>query len=176
MNRQLKELAETHSQFNPDSLAIRAIESVLSCTSKKAIEIVRTHCNLISFWMGIYVQGYITMQYEEFFKLLLEKGYVKESGFFVIAKDIIMKKLFNVDFNLIYYEDFEDVINPFRLNKDSLYQMKLDDPMHFIICDVDPQELTLIYDTGRRGCGVPAVGANRINNKYFKWLLEIKKR
>lgn len=51
--------------------------------------------------------------------------------------------------------------------------MKLDNTMHFMINSVDQSGLMLVYDTGKRGVGVPAIGANRINEKYVKWVLEI---
>jgi len=171
----LKDLISSHLQFDDNSLALKAIMYVLNCSKNVARDFLKTHCNLISFWAGIKVQGYTDIEYADFFTQMLNQGFCEENGNITETKDKIMKRLFNADFGILYFEDFEDVINPFRLNKDSLYQMKIVNSMHFIICSVE-NNLMLIYDSGKRGIGVPAIGAKRINETYFKWLLEIPKR
>jgi hypothetical protein len=107
---------------------------------------------------------------------MLDHEFVTESGFFNVGKDKVMEDLFGVDFDLEYIRDFEDVINPFRLEKDSLYQMKIDNSMHFLICGVDDHNIMLIYDSGSRGVGVPAIGAKRVDENHFKWLMRIPKK
>ncbi len=172
MNKELKQIISEYNQFTWSRLH-DDIKSVLNCTDKEAKEKALTACNMVSFWAGIKVQGYTDIEYADFFAKMLNQDFCEENGNIIETKDKVMKRLFNINFDILYFEDFEDVINPFRLDKDSLYQMKLVNSMHFIICSVD--KLMLIYDTGKRGVGVPAVGANRINEKYFKWLMEIKK-
>jgi len=173
MNDKLKQIIKRYNQFEKTDL-FNDIKAVLNCDDKTAAKYQLTACNMVSFWAGIKVQGYTDLDYKDFFKLMLDHEFVTPSGFFSVNKDKIMDDLFGVDFDLEYIKDFEDVINPFRLDKDSLYQMKIEDSMHFIICGIDEHNIMLIYDTGLRGIGVPAIGANRINEKYFKWLLRIE--
>jgi len=173
MNIKLKNIISKYNQFEWSRLH-DDIKSVLNCSDKEAKEKALTACNMVSFWAGIKVQGYTDIEYADFFTQMLNQGFCEENGNITETKDKIIKRLFNADFGILYFEDFEDVINPFRLNKDSLYQMKIINSMHFIICSVE-NNLMLIYDSGKRGIGVPAVGANRINEKYFKWLMEIEK-
>ena len=175
MNDKLKQIIKRYNQ-NERSQLFDDIKSVLNCDDKTAEKYALSHCNVLSFWAGIKVQGYTDIEYAEFFKLMLDHEFVTPSGFFSVNKDKIMDDLFGVDFDLEYIKDFEDVINPFRLDKESLYQMKLENSMHFIICGVDDHNIMLIYDSGSRGVGVPAIGAARINEKYFKWLLKIPKK
>jgi hypothetical protein len=173
MNDKLKSIIKRYTQFEKTDL-FNDIKTVLNCDDKTATKYQLTHCNMVSFWAGIKVQGYTDIEYKDFFKLMLDHEFCTESGFFNVGKDKVMEDLFGVDFDLEYYKDFEDVINPFRLDKESLYQMKIDNSMHFIICSIDDHNITLIYDSGKRGIGVPAIGSDRINEKYFKWLLRIK--
>jgi hypothetical protein len=172
MNDKLSSIIKEYKQFT-DSLLIEDIQYVMQCDKRTAQDLARSHCNLVSFWAGIKVQGYTDIEYSDYFKLLLEHDFVKPNGYFNVLKNKIMFDIFGINFKLTYFEEFEEIINPTRLNKESLYQMKLVNSMHFIICSVDKSGLVLIYDTGTRGVGVPAVGANRVNEKYFSWIMEI---
>jgi len=175
MNDKLKQIIKRYNQFEKTDL-FNDIKAVLNCDDKTATKYQLSHCNMVSFWAGIKVQGYTDIDYKDFFKLMLDHEFCTEGGFFNVGKDKVMEDLFGVDFDIEYVKDFEDVINPFRLDKESLYQMKLENSMHFIICGVDDHNIMLIYDSGSRGVGVPAIGAARINEKYFKWLLKIPKK
>jgi len=176
MNAKLKNIISEYNQFEWSRLH-DDIKSVLNCSDKEAKEKALTACNMVSFWAGIKVQGYTDIEYVDFFTQMLNNGFCLENGRFEVGKDVVMDKLFNAKFKIKYFEDFEDVVNPTaRLNPDSLYQVKIDNPMHFIVADIDSHNLMLIYCTGKRGVGVPAIGAKRINETYFKWLLELPKR
>jgi hypothetical protein len=175
MNDKLKSIIKLYNQFEKTDL-FNDIKAVLNCDDKTAAKYATSHCNMLSFWAGIKVQGYTDIEYKDFFKLMLDHEFSTESGFFNVGKDKVMEDLFGVDFDLEYVKDFEDVINPFRLDKDSVYQMKLDNSMHFMDCEVDEHNILLVYDSGNRGVGVPAIGADRINEKFFKWMLRIPKK
>ena len=175
VNDKLKQIIKRYNQ-NEKSQLFTDIKSVLNCDDKTAEKHQKSHCNLLSFWAGIKVQGYTDIEYADFFKLMLDHDFCRDDGFINISKDAIMEDLFGVDFDIEYVKDFEDVINPFRLDKESLYQMKLENSMHFMICGVDDHNIMLIYDTGSRGVGVPAIGTKRVDENHFKWLMRIPKK
>ena len=180
----ISDIIRNYNQFDPDSQLFRDIQAVTGCRKSEIAGIADGHCNLISTWAIMFASGKTEMSYRDYFsKCLTTDVYDKKNkytskgcnveGKIQVGKEYLLPAIFGVDFNPVFYEDFEDVINPSaRLNPDCFYQMKIQNSDHYIACCIDKNGLFVIFDTGRRGVNVPAIGANRINEKYFKWLLE----
>lgn len=177
----LKFIIRQYSQFDPDSQLFKDIKAVTGCRYSEIADIADSHCNMISLWAIMRASNKTGMSYADFYSACLTtdikakdytaKGCNRE-GKILVGKEFLIPAIFGVDFEPVFYEDFEDVVNPsMRLNEDCFYQMKLHSTDHYIACCID-KGIMLIFDTGRRGVGVPAIGASRVDEKHFKWLLE----
>lgn len=171
----VKDLAREYNQFQPSKLP-ESIMNVTGCNKSQAITWGESHCNLLSWYFGLYTSGKINMSYEEYFGLLLKNKCCNKAGKTLFTKDIIAKKCFGFDFKPIYIEDWNFVIDPSSLNPDSFYQLKIHTSDHYMISWIDnikgKSEL-FIADTNDRGYGVIAKKAKRIDKSHFRWILEI---
>jgi len=171
----LNSIIPEYNQYKQCQLQ-KDIESVLDCGNVKAFEYGKSHCNLISFWVCNVADGKTDMSYADFFGELIEKKYCQPNGNLLIKKDQLCKDVFGFDFEIKKFQDFEDVLNPFRLNDKKFYQMRIMNSSHLMSCYiqyVDGKPTLMLSDTNDRGVGVKAEGKKRIDNKYFSWLLEI---
>lgn len=166
-------IVKDYNQFDPGSQLFKDIQAVTGCEDTEIQGIADGHCNLISFWALMKAAGHTDMTYQHYFKRMLDLGFCDVGGWVKAKKEVIAAKLFRYNFTPVFFEDFEDVVNPStRLNPKSFYQIKIKNTDHYIACSVDTGKL-LIYDTGRRGIGVSAIGADRIDQAHFKWLMEV---
>lgn len=158
------------------------IQYVLKCSDAHAADMADSHCNMVSFWAGMSQAGHCDMSYREFFRTMLttiikdpENGNnygCLPNGRFNVGKEYVAKQLFGYNFKPEFVYDFGHVVNPANLDPESWYQMKLKNTDHYIITCVK-DDILLIFDTGKRGVGVPAIGASRIDEQHFKWLLKL---
>jgi len=163
-----------YNQFKPCRLW-EDIPEITGCRKQHIPDIADGLCNVISTWALSKECNYHELEFKEFYKKLIDTGYASENGWIKQHKEVIFKEFFKVDFVPKFFEDFEDIINPAaRLDKDCLYQLKIRNSDHYIACDIQNNIFTL-YDTGKRGIGVPAIGAKRIDQVHFKWLLEYRR-
>lgn len=156
------------------------IKLVLKCTQSQAEAFASTHCNMLSFWALNYAQGKTDMGYADFFENMLENNFCNKEGFIKVGKDpehskeIICDEIFGFQFKLVYFEDYEDVVNPGkRLNEKKGYQLKMKGDtsgFHFISCYIDSGVLKGADSSYR---GTPFDLVKKINSKNFIWLLEV---
>lgn len=182
--KELHDIIIRYNQFDPKSQLYKDIQNATGCRTSEIAGIADGHCNLISLWAITKVAGYRSMSYADYLhKCLTTDIYDSKNkytakgcnveGKILVGKEYLIPAIFGVDFEPVFYEDFEDVVNPSaRLDPDCFYQMKIQNSDHYIACCINDSGMMMIFDTGRRGVNVPAIGANRINEKYFKWLLE----
>lgn len=167
----LNSIIPRYNQYTQSQLQID-IDTVLDCGNVKAFDYGKSHCNLISFWACNVASGKTDMAYSYFFKSLIDKKYCQPDGTLLIKKDQLCKEIFNYDFEIKYFQDFKDVLDPINLDSEKFYQMRIINTSHFISTYVQDGKLYL-SDTNDRGIGVLAVGKKRIDKNYFSWLLEI---
>jgi len=181
--KQAIEIIRDYNQFQRGRLW-DDIQFVLKCSEAVAKDKADSHCNMVSFWSGMYLAGHTSMSYREFFSKMLTtiikdpkngNNYgCRDDGYLNVSKECIAKQLFGYNFKPVFFEDFEDVVNPtVRLDPDSWYQMKIKNSDHYMLSCLDDNGIMLIFCTGKRGVGVPAIGASRIDEQHFKWLMEI---
>ena len=136
----------------------------------------KSHCNLLSWYFGLYAQKKIDMSYTEYFKILLEKKCCNEDGKLLLTKNKITPVCFGFDYDVVYLSDFSNVINPSQLYKNSFYQLKIINTMHYMITwieNIKDTPMLLLADTNNRGIGILARLAKRVDKDHFAWLLEI---
>lgn len=177
----MKFIIRQYNQFDPNSQLYRDIQSVTGCKTSEIADIADSHCNMISTWAIMRASRLTQMSYKDFFSACLitdikAKDYTskgcEDNGRILVGKEYLIPAIFGVPFNPVFYENFEDVVNPeTRLKENCFYQLKIKETDHYIACGVD-KGILMIFDTGRRGVNVPAIGANRIDQRHFKWLLE----
>lgn len=174
----LNQLVEAYPQFKEISLVYSVISKVLNCSLEKAKVIAKTHCNLLSFWFILKVTARFDGSYHDFYKWMLEENNCNDKGYFKgdengnDNKHNILRDLKIEDVTLEKFSDFEDVLNPLRLNPDKFYQIKIKadtSGFHFMTAYVFENEL-YISDTSYRGIGVKALEFITIDN--FLWLKE----
>lgn len=164
------------------SLLFADIKKVLECSEPVAEKFASTHCNLNSFWNCNISSGKTNMPYADFYDVMLEKQYCNKEGFIKVARDpdnskeIICDEIFGYTFDALYYEDYEDVINPqARLDAGYFYQLKMKGDtsgFHFIACYIDIDTgIFMGADTSYRG--TPFILSTKVNAKNFVWLLRI---
>jgi len=167
----LNSIIAKYNQYEPSELQ-KDIITILDYGSKEAFKLGKSHCNLISFWALNVASNKTDMAYSYFFKTLIDKKYCEPNGNLLITKDVLCKEVFDYEMELKYFKNFDDVIDPFRLDENKFYQMRIINSSHFMSCYIQDGKLYL-SDTNDRGIGVTAVGKKRIAREYFSWLLEI---
>ena len=173
----LQSMAKKYNQASNDSLLWKDIMLVLDCTEKQAKKYALSHCNSVSFWMGLFITDKICINYDEYFKIGYESGYIKENGY-ITDKPALCEKLGVKNFELNFIEDYRKIINPINLKDNGVYQLRLytgrtltgKRKNHFIICMMKMGALFL-FDTMDRGVGVLAFKA--IKEKQFEKLLDM---
>lgn len=171
----VKQLARDYNQFQPSKLQ-PAIMSVTGCNNSQAVEWGESHCNLLSWYFGLYASSKIDMTYEEYFKTLLDYDCCNEAGKTLLTKDKIAPKCFGFKFSVDYIEDWNIVLDPSSLNPNSFYQLKIHTSDHYMISWIEKlkgKPELFIADTNDRGYGIPAKTAKRIDKNHFRWILEI---
>ena len=172
----LNDIIETHPQFKKKSLAYDAVSAALDCTLTKARELVATHCNMLSLYACIRADEKYHGTYHQFFKLSYLNGFCNHKGY--IGKNASKDKpelleFFSIKSSLTKYEDFEDIINPFRLNPDKFYQIKMKadtQGFHYISGYIQDDKFYCSC-TSYRGTGWKA--EKYLNENNFVWAKEI---
>ena len=77
----LRGMARRYNQVNEDSLLWKDIMLVLDCTEKQAKKYALSHCNSVSFWMGLFITDKICINYDEYFKIGYESGIMVADGY-----------------------------------------------------------------------------------------------
>lgn len=167
----LNDIVSRYNQYKPSELQ-KDIEAVLDCGNVKAFEYGKMHCNMVSFWALNVASGITDITYADFFYQCLKKKYCESNGKILVQKTYLSKKIFDYEFEVIQFKDFEDVLNPFRLNPEKLYQMRIVNSSHFMSCYLQ-DNILMLSDTSKRGIGVIAARASRVNAEDFAWLLQI---
>jgi len=177
----LNAVTETHFQFqkqfpNKESLLFEDIKKVLECNQAMAEKFASTHCNMVSFWALNYSQSRTNMIYADFFENMLENNYCNKEGRILVDKDIVCKEIFGFDFEIEYFEDYEDVLKPLvRLDPENGYQIKMKadtSGFHFMAAYIDV-ETGLLMGTDTSYRGTPFVMADKIKQKNFVWLMRV---
>ena len=104
----LQGMAKKYNQVNDDSLLWKDIMLVLDCTEKQAKKYALSHCNSVSFWMGLFITDKICINYDEYFKIGFESGYIKENGY-ITDKPALCGKLGVKNFKLNFIEDYNEI-------------------------------------------------------------------
>lgn len=165
-------LVATHPQFKEESLLFDEIQEALGCSKSNAKDYAKTHCNLFSFYAVIRAAGFYNKSYSEFFKFCLDKNFCNAKGFILVLKPVIAEDL-EMDLILQQYREYEDILDPFRLNKDRFVQYKIKGNTtgdHFMGGFISGGQLYL-SDTSYRGIGVLA--EEHITPKNFQWVMEV---
>ena len=173
----LQSIARQYNQMSDDSLLWKDIMLVLDCTEKQAKKYALSHCNSVSFWMGLFITDKICINYDEYFKIGYESGTIKADGY-ITDKPALCEKLGVKNFKLNFIEDYNQIINPTKLKHDGVYQLRIytgrtltgKRKNHFIICMMKMGALFL-FDTMNRGVGVLAF--EKIKEKQFEKLLDM---
>jgi len=167
----VKQLAKDYNQFEK-SLLQPAIIQVTKCNQSQAVTWGQSHCNLLSWYFGLYADKKIDMSYSEYFKTLLDKNCCNEAGKTLFVKDKIAPICFGFEYDVKYLTNFDNVLNPDKLNKDSFYQLKINNSSHYMISWIEKIEL-MLADTHDRGYGVLAKTAKRVDKEHFEWMIRI---
>lgn len=168
----LNSIIESYPQFKENSLLHSEIMKTIDCKFSEAKEYSATHCNMLSMWAILRADSNYDKGYSEFFKWMLKENHCTVKGYINKDKEIILKQLGIKDYSGKYFEEFEDVLNPIRLDMSKFYQMKIKgntSGFHFMACYIVGDKLYL-SDSSNRGVGVPAL--DYITNKNFVWLKE----
>jgi hypothetical protein len=174
----INELLSQYPQFKKTSLLYDSIVQALGCGLSKAKDLAATHCNIISFWGIIYSSGEYKNTYAKFFKWMLDEGYLgtetspPEKGYINCNKKIILDKLL-IDSTLTEYRDYEDIINPFRLNPEKYYQVRIKadtSGKHFMACYLEDG---VLFGTDTSYRGNPFKLTDKVTQKNFEVLLEV---
>jgi hypothetical protein len=166
-------IVATHPQFTEDSFLFEEIQTALGCSKKAAKDYAKTHCNLISTYAIFRASGIYKEDYLSFFKFMLDNNHCNAAGRIFTGKEVIAKK-FGTDITINYFYDYEDILNPFRIDKHKFVQYKIKGNTtgdHFMAGYVTDGKLYL-SDTSYRGIAVLA--EEFITPKNFTWLSEIK--
>jgi hypothetical protein len=172
----VKALASEFNQFRPSQLQPSIQVALPSAPQATVRDYGESHCNLLSWYFALIADGRISMSYAQYFKMLMDAKCVAPSGYLLKEKNVIAKSVFGMTQNRNYLMDFKNVRNPSMLDRNSFYQIKLVNPMHYMISWIEEKETgptLMIADTHNRGIGVMALGKSRINGTFFKWLLKI---
>jgi hypothetical protein len=168
----LNSIIECYPQFKENSLLYSEIMKAIDCKMSEAKEYAATHCNMLSLWAILRADSNYDKGYSEFFKWMLVENNCTVKGYINKDKEIIFKSLGINEYTGKYFEEYEDVLNPIRLDIDRFYQMKIKgntSGFHFMACYIQGDKL-YITDSSSRGIGVPAV--DHITEKNFVWLKE----
>lgn len=168
----LNSIIECYPQFKEKSLLYDEILKTLDCKLSEAKSYAATHCNMLSFWAILRADSKYDKGYSEFFKWMLTENNCTVQGYINKDKEEILKQLNITDCTGTYFEEYEDVLSPIRLNPDKFYQIKIKgntSGFHFMACYVNDKKLYL-SDTSSRGIGVEA--EKFITDKNFIWLKE----
>jgi len=168
----VKQLAKDFNQFEKSKLQPAIAAACPDASPATVRDWGESHCNLLSWYFALTADKKIDLTYTDYFKKLLRTGCCDEAGYLQVEKNKA-SKIFGVTQNNDYLMDFENVLNPEFLDPDSFYQLKLINSMHYMIAWVEDSNVLKIADTHDRGYGVPAIGADRIDQKHFKWLLRM---
>lgn len=177
LNSTIESYFQFQHQFPGKVSALFAdIKTVLGCDEQTAENLASTHCNMISFWACMFASGRINMPYDSFFKNMLNSKFCNEHGFFLAEKTAVCMKIFGIPFEIKYFQDWEDVLNPAsRLDPKSFYQIKIHtgDGYHFMSTYIDDNSGVLMgSDTSYRGTPYE-VAKIIIPAAQFVWLLRI---
>ena len=158
---------QDNNQFLTESDLWRSIQFVLKCSDLQAQSYATTHCNLLSFYAVMYCQFLLNITYAEFFKNLLSKGLVANSGFIIADKSAIIN---------LYKILVEMISTPIGVNyDDGFYQLKINNAhgSHFIGCYAQNNNI-YICDSNTRGVGV-LLESGLLDNDKPEWLVQYKK-
>jgi len=161
-------------QGNKNSALFIDIMTVLNCTEAEAEKFASTHCNMVSFWNGLFSTEKINMIYQDFFKEMLRHNFCNYKGFFDEEKNVISKNLFNLDIPVNHITDYANILDPSNLDPDSAYQMLIHPEPgadHFVITYIDENIVLMGADTSYRG--TPFAVADKISEQQFGWLLKL---
>ena len=169
----IKDIASHYMQFSSSSLAFLAVSEVLNISLHDARKLVSTHCNILSLWLILKASGNYDRSYKDYFAWLLKNNFCDKKGFTLVAKEIILKKL-GIESELNRTEEFEDILDPMRLNDEHFYQLRIKSKTpggtHFLAGYIQ-NGVFKICDTSERGIGVDAV--DHINEENFLWAMEV---
>ena len=167
----VKGLAKDYNQYDK-SLLQSAIKQVTGCNDSQAAEWGHSHCNLLSWYFGLFAEQKIMMPYAMYFESLLKNKCCNEAGNMLLTKDNIAPLCFGFEYPVDYLYDFDNVLNPSNLDPESFYQLRIINSSHYMCSWVENSKL-MIADTHDRGYGVPAIGAARIDKEHFSWMMKI---
>jgi len=140
MNTTIKQ----YNQVSIDSLMWKAVKQVLNCETGHARDISKTLCNVFSFWTNLYFQGFIQLQFADWYewgmKTLFEikdnDGIVKmlpawdETGWIKASDDQIVK-FFNPQLEVIKFNGFTDITDAEDGQMFKVYLLNKDNKSHF---------------------------------------------
>lgn len=148
----MKALLIDYNQFKPSNLQ-PAIKSVLKCSDKKADEMARSHCNLLSLWACILSIEAYNKSYEAYFRECLDKGITKENGWLNYKKPEIMKML-DIDVKITDYDSIPD-----DLKAGQIFQVAINDYSHFMGSAAADDGNMYLFDTNSRDYGAEILQA-----------------
>jgi len=170
-------IISNYNQYTPSQLH-KDIIAVTGVNMEQAAEMAKEYCNLLSFWALNFAAGNTQISFQDYLSagISLRSGsdpLIKaETGEMIVTKSVFCPMVFGFNFDLVYFSEYEDVVNPVRLNPDKFYQIRIVNTSHFMGAYIEDGILKL-SDSHNRGIGVPAAQADRVNQACFDWLLQI---
>lgn len=140
-----------HNQFDNDSDLWKEIQTALGCTEKQAKHNATTHCNSFSFYCCLIANGFIIMNYVDFFSWGVKYKAIDDHGFISWEKQAILDAICNN----VKVKDY----SPDSFLTNGIYQVRLQNNhgSHFMFSYFDETKGLYISDTGNRGVGVPII-------------------
>ena len=171
----MNDMIKRNNHKNIDSDLWKSIKQILNCDNATAQGYSKTHCNLFSFWINLYFQEFIMLQYADFFKFGLNTLFSGvpawgPEGFIKPEKQDILN-YFRNDLEIIKFDNFDSI--PDKADG-QLYQVHIlnkDNATHFLTGYIDNGSV-LISDSSYRGCGVPINKA--LSTDHLQWIKRIQ--
>lgn len=154
----MKAMLVDYNQFEPSNLQ-PAIKSVLKCSDKKADEIARSHCNLLSLWACIMAIGAYNKTYADYFRECLDKGITEENGWLNFKKPQIMKTL-DIDVRITDYDSI-----PHDLKAGEIFQVAINNYSHFMGSASADDGNMYLFDTNNRDYGAEILTALKVTDR-----------
>lgn len=181
MNKTLQSIADRYNQQSDDSLLWKDIQTVLSCTESQAKKYALSHCNSLSFYMGLFADDYIHTDYAEYFKIGYDAKLIDKNGWIGDKKKLC---------SLLGYDNFpqkmirkwDDILSMTGIEPEKKYQVRIKTSWnklkfkwnnHFMICDITPENgLLTIYDTWDEEYNGVSI-FKKVNEKNFDAMMEV---
>lgn len=160
-------------QFKDDSKLYGIISDVIHTDKKRAKELASTYCNMVSTYAILRASDNYKNEFNVFLDMMIKRGYAEANGWINLTKSELFQALKITGYINKSFKDFEDVLNPLRLNPDKFYQVKIKADTHGVHFFAAYISDGVVYgvDSSYRGC--PFIIADKIKPEKFEWISEV---